>query len=153
MAALILITVLLLIFVVLAVLFIAKLGSAKAGGGEYTVARPPQGHGYVEETLTDDGENYYHVKRGQGRTFVHQARAGAWKKIVYETILVGVNYHPEATKRFLNARAPWLDLEREPDNKHDPNAIKVMSTWRKPDGTVHREHIGYVSREEAAVIS
>jgi len=115
----------------------------------------PSGGGFVEEVLLDDGENYYAVKRGSRRTFVHQQRAlpGSWKVAAYEIMMMGGQHYPDAARRFLAARAPWLDLEREPTNQYDPNAIKVMSTWQNPDGTTHREQIGYVPKDEAALIA
>jgi hypothetical protein len=45
-----------------------------------------------------------------------------------------------------------LELEREPSNKYDPNAIKIFGVWR---GWFlrHRVDVGYVPREVAAVIA
>lgn len=123
-------------------------------GETLTIRQTSRSGDYVEETLLDDGENYYHVKRGPHRTYVRQWRAapGSWKIAIHETAVMGCHHHADAARRFLKAGAPWLDLEREPTNQYDPNAIKVMSTWRNPDGTVHREHLGYVAKEEAATI-
>jgi len=152
-----------LLFVVIFILWINDLNkrrSTASKGGQWVdvpfeiVKGTPGPGGYVEETLIDDGENYYHVKRGGNRTYVRQWRPlpGSWKIAIYETMLMGGHYHLAAAQRFLKARTPWLNLEREPTNQYDPNAIKVMSTWRKPDGSVHREHLGYVGKEEAALI-
>ena len=108
---------------------------------------------YVEQILFDDEENYYRVRRGKKRTYVLQHKAGSWKIIVRETLLMGTKHRKAAAKRFLSGAVPWLDLEREPTNKFDPNAIRVMSTWRLPDGKVQREHLGYVAKDVAALIA
>lgn len=127
----------------------------KKGGVTVREIRPTSGGDFVEETLVDDGANYYHVKRGSRRTFVRQWRAlpGSWKQAAHETMMMGGQHYPDAARRFLAARAPWLDLEREPTNQYDPNAIKVMSTWQNPDGSIHRELLGYVAKDIAAMIA
>lgn len=46
----------------------------------------------------------------------------------------------------------WLELEWEPTNPYDRNTIKVMGCSRELS---HRErkHIGYISREVAAILA
>lgn len=41
-----------------------------------------------------------------------------------------------------------VELEREPENEHDPSAIKVFGTWEL-SGQDYRRHIGYVPRKLA----
>jgi hypothetical protein len=44
-------------------------------------------------------------------------------------------------------------LEREPDNEHDPNAVRVIvieKPWRKAHGGLH---VGYIARATASVIA
>lgn len=41
-------------------------------------------------------------------------------------------------------------LVREPDNRHDPNAVKVM---RVHGDTGRQEHVGYIQAEKAAEVS
>jgi hypothetical protein len=43
-----------------------------------------------------------------------------------------------------NSERHGLDLEREPENSYDPNAIKVIGWWR-----TSRVHIGYVPKDYA----
>lgn len=44
---------------------------------------------------------------------------------------------------------PGMRLEREPDNRADPNAIKVCL----PERVMHGIHIGYLHRETAALLA
>lgn len=65
--------------------------------------------------------------------------------------VVGMNYRVTAgTMEGLMDDLPLrCELEREPRNPNDPNAIKVMVTerpWAKPHGNFH---VGYLPREVA----
>jgi hypothetical protein len=50
---------------------------------------------------------------------------------------------------FCKAKGQWLELDPEPTNRHDPNAIKLTGCWRGFFGT-KRRHLGYVPREVAS---
>jgi HIRAN domain len=68
-----------------------------------------------------------------------------------ELTVVGINYRvTPATIRELQELLPLqCELIREPDNYHDPNAVKVVLTdrrWRRGF------HIGYLSRQLATEI-
>ena len=66
---------------------------------------------------------------------------------ITDTYIAGVQFRPaacQAAARNLAADEP-LTLEREPNNKHDSNAIKIMST----SGL----HLGYVPRHIAKGIA
>ncbi len=54
--------------------------------------------------------------------------------------IVGVHFRPSEAKAIHNALqiGERVDLEPEPNNKYDPNAVMVMSEG---------EHIGYVARQ------
>lgn len=72
-----------------------------------------------------------------------------------EVSVVGLNYRATvSTLKKLASEVPvQCALEREPENEHDENAIKVVITekpWRRPHGGFH---IGYVKRETAAAIA
>ena len=62
------------------------------------------------------------------------------------TQCVGNRYRDPAEKEaFLNlAAGDTLYLEREPDNAHDPNAIRIYAQFGD-----HRFHIGYVPAAHA----
>ena len=52
---------------------------------------------------------------------------------------------------FIKSENLWLEMEREPDNQYDKNAIKVIGCSKELFGTKKR-HIGYVPAEIARVI-
>lgn len=66
----------------------------------------------------------------------------------FEVILRGVNFRPLSAKEIVNrlVEGDGLELEREPFNQYDPNAIKVLDPESK-------EHLGYVSKEHAVEIA
>lgn len=62
----------------------------------------------------------------------------------HQTYIAGVSYRPGAADRLAELDdGDVLELEREPDNPHDENAVKVMH-----DGF----HVGYVPRDLAPEI-
>lgn len=60
--------------------------------------------------------------------------------------VVGIAYRPAEAKEFASALMPGdiLTIEREPENPHDENAIRVMGGGM---------HIGYIERQQAVWIS
>ena len=58
----------------------------------------------------------------------------------------------EALDRMLEGEAWHLELEREPDNPRDANAIKVVAHWVRA-GRHYCEQVGYVPRATALLIS
>jgi hypothetical protein len=60
------------------------------------------------------------------------------------TKIVGTYYLGKETTKFLNnlEQGIQLMLEKEPDNKDDPKAIKVL--WDTPKGGIH---LGYVPKD------
>lgn len=107
---------------------------------------------WVEETLSDRDGYYYRVRRGHTINYVDQAIPGDWKTLMGDLYVAGTQHHKIASQRFLGARAPWLKLERDPENKHDPNAVKVIATWVE-NGEHVNEHIGFVPRDAAAELA
>ena len=55
------------------------------------------------------------------------------------TTLAGANFRPAEAKEIVRQLSVGnhLDLEAEPDNKYDPNAVKVV---------LEGEHLGYVAK-------
>ncbi len=68
-----------------------------------------------------------------------------------EVEVAGINYRTANALAFAKRRQQRIELERDPSNPHDPNAIKVIGVckgwffWR-------RYHIGYLPRDTAARI-
>jgi hypothetical protein len=73
-----------------------------------------------------------------------------WVRVTWVR-LARIPFLKEAALRFARNRDHTLQLEREPSNEYDPNAIKVIGHSK---GLVSREsaHIGYVPRNTATCI-
>lgn len=54
---------------------------------------------------------------------------------------------------FLKGRNQWISLRREPQNEYDHNAIMIIGHWENRFGWKKSAHIGYVPREDAALIA
>ena len=117
-----------------------------------TIRRVPPGQ-WVEEVLLDRDGYYYGVRRGEARTYVSQNRPGTWRDILEDVPVVGTKHRPESVAKFLAARTPWLELEREPTNPVDRNAIKVNVVIDAGDGRHETVHMGYLPAETAALIA
>lgn len=65
--------------------------------------------------------------------------------------LAGVQFHKEAAEVFATAQNQWLELERDPTNSHDKNAIKVIGCVKVGYGS-SRLFIGYVPKKVARAI-
>jgi len=70
---------------------------------------------------------------------------------IYEERLevAGLVYRKKDVARFIRGRRPRLEFEREPTNKHDPNAIKIIGISESPLFGPRKRHIGYVPAEIA----
>jgi HIRAN domain len=67
--------------------------------------------------------------------------------------VAGISYREEiATEFVLRGVNHRLELEREPSNVKDANAIKVIAVWEVA-GQCRKAHIGYVPRETAQQIA
>jgi len=64
----------------------------------------------------------------------------------------GLFYRLSDAMEFVKSDNLWLELEQEPTNTYDKNAIKVMGC-SKMDTKIVRRHIGYLPRGYAAAIS
>ena len=66
--------------------------------------------------------------------------------------VAGVSHRRAAAVRFAKAKGQWLELEPEPTNRYDRNAIRVIGCWKRLLSTA-REFVGYVPKGVAAVIA
>lgn len=69
--------------------------------------------------------------------------------IRYLTNLAGLNFRPAEAKDLVLMLEPGaqINLEREPQNQYDENAIKVLATLDDPeDDTAEWTFIGYVEK-------
>jgi len=82
--------------------------------------------------------------------------AGSWRQVKPWFQAAGVQHHHDDALAFFDASAeaetagtPYgLDVEREPHNRHDRNAIALFGWWTSPAGRT-RVKIGYVPRDVA----
>lgn len=65
--------------------------------------------------------------------------------------VVGMKYRRDDAISFANGRALSLEFEREPYNRQDPYAIKIIGCHKGSFG-IKRQFIGYVPSEVAALI-
>ena len=59
----------------------------------------------------------------------------------------GLKFNKDAAASFASSNNLWLKLEPEPNNKHDKNAIRVISGCSKGWFGTNRRFIGYVPKE------
>lgn len=65
--------------------------------------------------------------------------------------VAGVHYHKDDAIAFILGKYHRLEWEREPNNPHDANAIKIIGVAESAFGE-ERWHIGYVRSDVAAHI-
>jgi hypothetical protein len=65
--------------------------------------------------------------------------------------VAGVSFWKEDAVAFATAKDGWLELEQDLENKHDPNAIKVIGC-NKTFFEINRRFSGYVPKEVARLI-
>lgn len=70
-----------------------------------------------------------------------------------DLVVAGTSFRLNDAKAFARASSCWLELEREPTNRHDPNAIRVLGCSPGWFGRVKKRFVGYVPREVAKEIA
>jgi hypothetical protein len=64
----------------------------------------------------------------------------------------GPHHHRQEILDFTGGRDRSLEVERQPDNPHDSNALAVIGVWTQGAEIRRRELLGFVPRNTAAVI-
>lgn len=79
---------------------------------------------------------------------------GLPKKLLSYVEVAGITREgrPEAVQAILDSSERRIELEREPDNLHDPNAVAVVAHWTRADKS-DSQKIGYLPREAAAKLA
>lgn len=69
--------------------------------------------------------------------------------------VAGISHQPaQRNAEKMIAGTDWaLELEREPKNEYDADAIAVMGLWKDSSGKSHRARIGYVPHETSKLIA
>ena len=70
--------------------------------------------------------------------------------LVSSSDVVGTTFRLKEVKAWVNSSDLSLELEREPDNEHDENAIKVIGVSKGFFFGYNKRHIGYVDRRTAS---
>ena len=75
--------------------------------------------------------------------------------ICWLTAVAGISFPDalESATAFIAGRDRSLLLERDPGNRHDPNAIRVITRWLDTTRSEHAMQIGWVPREVGARIA
>jgi hypothetical protein len=76
-------------------------------------------------------------------------------RLAKNCMVVGISQSEphENAKAMMKGKRRSLRLERDPTNKYDSNAIKVIGHWQDRAETEHQGRIGYVPRDIAAKIA
>lgn len=108
----------------------------------------PTKRGYEQEFRREgDPSHIFHINQRQPK--------GLPKKIIEFVSIAGIDQSEtrDYAEDFINGTERHLELERDPANKYDLNAIKVMGIWRDNEGKEYKERIGWISAEVAKVIA
>jgi hypothetical protein len=84
------------------------------------------------------------------KRFLPEIPKGYWIFSADEEV-AGIHFRKDHALRFAHASDQQLMAEREPNNPHDPNAIKIVG-WFLEGETIEQVHLGYVPAELAASI-
>ena len=86
---------------------------------------------------------------GEEHSFAPPQHTG--QTLYHEQAAVGTSYHLEDCLAWIQGYDQSLELQFEPSNPHDPNAIKVIG---HSEGLLRRKHfhLGYLPRDIAASI-
>lgn len=81
--------------------------------------------GLPDLRLVDAGDRLAIWSSLDGGALINPRGAGLRQMGLYSTAARGSNYHRKAFRAADLRRGRWLDLKREPDNKHDKNAVAM----------------------------
>lgn len=76
-----------------------------------------------------------------------------WRKMnAFHQSIVGEQHYEASHDSFLRGSECRVEIEREPENPHDPNALAVIGLWRDKAGP-RREKLGYLPREFSSEVA
>ena len=70
--------------------------------------------------------------------------------LVFHSDVAGTSFRLKEVKAWVNSSNKSLELERDPDNEHDENAIKVIGVSKGFFFGYNKRHIGFVDRRTAS---
>jgi hypothetical protein len=87
------------------------------------------------------------------RRHVPEKRKGRTWQVTLEVVGLQFRWKKEA-REVLSRAAPFpVEFEREPDNPHDPNAIKILIAGDFKLTKLRGKHLGYMRRGTAALFA
>lgn len=90
---------------------------------------------------------FFKKRRKQGAFDFHEPIPTGYQIYIKNAELVGIKFRKDDFLKFANSVDQALELEAEPNNPKDQNAIRVIGTTR-----TGRYFIGYVPKEDARQI-
>jgi hypothetical protein len=105
---------------------------------------------HLHRTLPPAPHDPPHILR-----FSQEWPPGIDAELVMDVPVAGISFQPALThaRAFMAGRGQTITLERDPSNRHDRHAIKVIGHWLDRQGHAHHERLGWVPREIAADIA
>jgi HIRAN domain-containing protein len=129
------------------------LGGSGRGGQSPSFRASPAGTlinqgGWLYREYTDAADTPFTIR-------LEQEKPGQWSVFEDYCHVAGLNLPDRRSdvSRFFAGSYRWLELEREPGNPYDANAIRILGTFRDAAGAQHSVQLGYVPREVAALLS
>ncbi len=76
-------------------------------------------------------------------------------ELAMDVAVAGISFQPALThaRAFIAGRGQTITLERDPSNRHDRHAIKVIGHWIDSQGHAQQERLGWVPSDIAADIA
>jgi len=78
---------------------------------------------------------------------------GKFVRFIDDVMVAGISHYKDNAGLFIFGRVRQIRLEREPDNPHDRNAIRVLGSWKAPDGERVEVELGHLPKEVAQTIA
>lgn len=88
----------------------------------------------------DDPENIIRMRQSRPKGFSKRASA-------YWIAVAGISQRMSVVESFFSGANQRITLERDPQNEHDQNAIKVLGAWDDSDGSHHQGQLGWIPKD------
>lgn len=98
-------------------------------------------------------EILFHQPKPQPVSINRRMPADGARLIFSRVPVAGISWRADVAARFVQGKEQRVELEREPDNPHDPNAIRVIAHWRGADLQERNRQLGYIPRTTARTIA
>ena len=124
------------------ILIIYFLGGFYSSGDPAPVIRHPHDRGHGND-FRRPGDEKYIIRTNQRPPKKRN------KKFKGDVAVAGVSKRTEQVERFINGDEREVTLVRDPHNKYDSNAVKVIGSWTDTEDQRHRKQLGWLPAEVA----